>query len=163
VQASRRGEFQVLLGVIRLLHARQRGNLPKVAKEAQGLQDLAEAPLAAQLGLGEEMRALALISLGSTEVWTTRFEAAERHLDHGIALARRIGRPFLEFTGLAYQAAVEIYRSAALAAERSICDLPGTSRYGHSWTSSSMRWDTKPDNRIRRTSPHPAPTRIRSY
>jgi hypothetical protein len=21
-----------------------------------------------------------------------------------------------------------------------------------------MRWDTKPDNRIRRTSPHPAPT-----
>jgi hypothetical protein len=26
-----------------------------------------------------------------------------------------------------------------------------------------MRWDTKPDNRIRRTSPHPAPTRIRSY
>jgi len=26
-----------------------------------------------------------------------------------------------------------------------------------------MRWDTEPDNRIRRTSPHPAPTRIRSY
>jgi hypothetical protein len=23
-----------------------------------------------------------------------------------------------------------------------------------------MRWDTKPDNRIRRTSPHPAPTRF---
>jgi hypothetical protein len=24
-------------------------------------------------------------------------------------------------------------------------------------------WDTKPNNRIRRTSPHPAPTRTRSY
>ena len=57
MEASRRGQFQVLLGVMRLLHARQRGNLPKVAKEAQRLQALAEAPLAAQLGLGEEMRA----------------------------------------------------------------------------------------------------------
>jgi LuxR family transcriptional regulator, maltose regulon positive regulatory protein len=132
VEASRRGKFQVLLGVIRLLHARQRGNLPKVAKEAQGLQALAEAPLAAQLGLGEELRALALISLGSTEVWTTRFEEAERHLDQGIALAHRIGRPFLEFTGLAYQAAVEIYRSAARAAERSMQAIELARQHG--WT-----------------------------
>jgi LuxR family transcriptional regulator, maltose regulon positive regulatory protein len=132
VEASRRGQFQVLLGVIRLVHARQRGNLPEVAKEAQVLQALAEAPLAAQLGLGEEMRALALISLGSTEVWTTRFEAAERHLDQGIALARRIGRPFLEFTGLAYQAAVEIYRSAGRAAERSMQAIELARRHG--WT-----------------------------
>ena len=132
VEASRRGKFQVLLGVIRLQHARQRGNLPEVAKEAQGLQDLAEAPLAAQLGLGEEMRALALISLGSTEVWTTRFEAAERHLDQGITLARRIGRPFLEFTGLAYQAAAEIYRSAGRAAERSMQAIELARRHG--WT-----------------------------
>jgi LuxR family maltose regulon positive regulatory protein len=132
VEASRRGQFQVLLGVVRLLHARQRGNLPEVAKEAQGLQALAEAPLAAQLGLGEEMRALALISLGSTEVWITQFETAERHLNQGIALARRIGRPFLEFTGLAYQAAVEIYRSAARAAERSMQAIELARRHG--WT-----------------------------
>jgi LuxR family maltose regulon positive regulatory protein len=132
VEASRRGQFQVLLGVVRLQHARQRGNLPKVAREAQALQALAEAPLAAQLGLGEEMRALALISLGSTEVWTTQFEPAERHLDQGIALARRIGRPFLEFTGLAYLAAVEIYRSAGRAAERSMQAIELARQHG--WT-----------------------------
>ncbi len=132
VEASRRGKFQVLLGVIRLLHARQRGNLPNVANEAQSMQALADAPLAAQLGLGEELRALALISLGSTEVWTTRFEAAERHLDQGISLARRIRRPYLEFTGLAYQAAVEIYRSAALAAERSLQAIELARQHG--WT-----------------------------
>ena len=131
MEASRRGQFQVLLGVIRLLHARQRGNLPEVAKEAQGLQALAEALLAA-LGLGEEMRALALITLGSTEVWMSQFEAAERHLDQGIALARRIGRPFLEFTGLAYQAAAEIYRSAGRAAERSIQAIELARQHG--WT-----------------------------
>jgi LuxR family transcriptional regulator, maltose regulon positive regulatory protein len=43
VEVSRRGQFQVLLGVVRLLHARQRGNLPKAAEEAQGMQALAEA------------------------------------------------------------------------------------------------------------------------
>jgi LuxR family maltose regulon positive regulatory protein len=36
----------------------------------------------------------------------------------GVALAHRIGRPFLEFTGLAYLAAVDVFRSLASAAER---------------------------------------------
>jgi len=47
-----------------------------------------------------------------------RFEEAERHLDRGVALARLIGRPYLEFTGLAYQAAIEYFRSFARAVER---------------------------------------------
>src|SRR4029079_18703480 len=38
VEASRRGQFQVLLGVIRLLHAPQRGNPPGVREERAGLQ-----------------------------------------------------------------------------------------------------------------------------
>jgi len=132
VPAGRQRQFQVLLGVTRLLHARQRGNLPRAAEEAQRLQALAEAPEAAQPGLGEELRALALINLGSTEVWTTQFEEAERHLDQGTALARRIGRPFLEFTGLAYRAQVEIYRSAGRAAERSMQVIELARRHG--WT-----------------------------
>jgi LuxR family transcriptional regulator, maltose regulon positive regulatory protein len=91
-----------------------------VAEEAERLRAVAEAPDAAQPGLGGELRALALISLGSTEVWTTRLEEAEQHLDQGVALARRIGRPYLEFSGLTYRATVEIYRSSLVrAAERS--------------------------------------------
>jgi LuxR family transcriptional regulator, maltose regulon positive regulatory protein len=105
VPARRRGQVQVLLGVVRLLLARQHGNLPAVAEEAQRLQAAAEAPDAAQPGLGEELRALALINLGITEFWA-RSEEAERHLEQGVALARRIGRPFLEFSGLAHQAAI---------------------------------------------------------
>ena len=97
----------VLLGVVRLLLARQRGDLQAVAEEAQRLQAVAEAPEAALPGLGEELRALALISLGIAEVWAARLDEAQRHLEQGIALARRIGRPFLEFTGLAYLAGVE--------------------------------------------------------
>ena len=127
VPEGRRGPAQVLLGVVRLLLARQRGNLPAVTEEAQRLQTLAEAPQAAQYdlapaaraSLGEELRGLALISLGIAEVWAVRFDQAEPHLEQGVALARRIGRPFLEFTGLAYQAVAEFYQSFPRTAERS--------------------------------------------
>jgi LuxR family transcriptional regulator, maltose regulon positive regulatory protein len=117
VPDARRAQAQLLLGITRLVLARQRWNLQAVAEEAQRLQVLAEAPDAAQPPLGEELRALALISLGSTEFWAAG-EDPERHLEMGVALARRIERPFLEFTGLAYLAAAEIFRSFARAAER---------------------------------------------
>ena len=118
--AGRRSQLRLLLGVVRLLMARERADLPAVVEEAERLRAVAEAPDAAQPGLVGELRALALISLGSTEVWTSRLEEAERHLDQGVALARRIGRPYLELTGLSYRAASEIYRSSLVrAAERS--------------------------------------------
>jgi LuxR family transcriptional regulator, maltose regulon positive regulatory protein len=118
VPEGRQGQAQLLVGMVRLLLARQRGDRPAVAEQAQRLQAAAEAPEAVRPGLGQELRALALISLGSAEFWAARFEEAERHLDQGVALARRIGRPFLEFTGLVYTAS-ELFRSAALAAEHS--------------------------------------------
>src|SRR5215831_18965200 len=131
VPAGRRGQAQLLLGMVRLLLARQRGNRPAVAEEAGRLQALAEAPEAARPGLGQELRALALISLGSTEYWVARFEDAERYLNQGVALARRIGRPYLEFTGLVYAALIEFYGSACLAVEhgRQAAELAGQ----HGW------------------------------
>jgi LuxR family maltose regulon positive regulatory protein len=132
VPAGRRGQAQLLLGVVRLLLARQRGNLPAVAEEARRLQALAEASDGAAAGLGEDLRALALINLGITEFWTARLEEAERHLAQGVALARRISRPYLEFSGLANQAALEIYQSFARAAERSTQAVELARRHG--WT-----------------------------
>jgi LuxR family maltose regulon positive regulatory protein len=135
VAAGRRGQVQLLLGVVGLLLARQRGNLPAVAEEARRLQAMAEAPDAAQPGLGGELRALALINLGMAEYGAARFEEAQRHLEQGVALARRIGRPYLEFTGLAYQAAVDILRSSARGAERSRQAIELAERHG--WTDES--------------------------
>jgi LuxR family maltose regulon positive regulatory protein len=133
VPAGRRGQLQVLLGMVRLLLARQRGDLPAVADHAQRLQAMAEAPDAAQPGLGEELRALALISLGTTEYWTARFDEAQRHLEQGVVLAHRIGRPFLEFTGLAHQAGIDnVWSSYARAAERSRQAIELARRHG--WT-----------------------------
>jgi LuxR family transcriptional regulator, maltose regulon positive regulatory protein len=126
---------QALLGVVRLLLARQRGDLSAAAEQAQRLQALADALETAEdarAGQGEELRALALTSLGITEVLAARREEAERHLEQGIALARRVGRPFLEFTILAYQAVDEFYRSFPRATER--CTQAIELAREHGWT-----------------------------
>ncbi len=133
VPDARRARAQLLLGIARLLVVRQRGDLPAVAEEVRRLEALAEAPDAARRSLGQDLRAWALISLGITEVWTGQFQEAERHLERGIALAHRIGRPFLEFTGLAHLAAVEMFQSYARAAERSRQAIELAERHG--WAS----------------------------
>jgi LuxR family maltose regulon positive regulatory protein len=129
VPDARRGQAQLLLGITRLVLARQRWNLQAVAEEARQLQAVAEAPDAAQPRLGEELGALALISLGTTEFWAAG-EDPERHLEMGVALARRIRRPFLEFTGLAYQTAAGIYQSFPRAAERGRQAIEVAERHG---------------------------------
>ena len=132
VPAGQRGQVRVLLGVVRLSLARQRGDLPAVAEEARRLQIMAEAPDPAQPGLGEDLRALALINLGITEFGAALLEEAEPHLEQGVIQAHRIGRPFLEFSGLAYQAILEMTRSFAAAAERGRQAVELARRHG--WT-----------------------------
>jgi LuxR family maltose regulon positive regulatory protein len=133
VPTERHELAQLLLGIARLLHARECGNLAAVEKEARLLQALADTPEATQRGLGEDLRALTLINLGRAEWWADRFEDAERHLEAGVALARRIGRPYLEFTGLAYQTGFESFRSSyAEAVERGRQAVELAERHG--WT-----------------------------
>jgi hypothetical protein len=109
--ADRRGRSQVVLGVVRMRFARQRGDVPAVAEEAQRLLAPAEAADPAGLGLGGDLRALALIDLGIAELWTARFAEADQHLEDGIALARQLGRPYLEVTALAHWAQLASWRS----------------------------------------------------
>ena len=131
VPATRRVQCQVLIGVVRLLAARQRGNLPAVIEEARRLQAMAETPEVAH-ALGGELRALALVSLGIGQIWAARLAEAAPYLEEGAALARRLGRPYLELTGLAYQAPVELERSFARAAERGSQAVELAERHG--WT-----------------------------
>src|SRR5215472_5280175 len=129
VPDARRAQAHLVLGITRLVLARQRWNLQAVAEEARQLQAMTEAPDAGQPRLGAQLRTLALISLGTTEYWAAG-EDPERHLEMGVALARRIGRPFLEFTGLAYQAAAGIYQSFTRAAERGRQAIELAERHG---------------------------------
>jgi len=134
VPPDRRGQLDVLLGIVRLLLARQRMNLPAASAAARRLRVVADAPDMASLGLGEELRALALINLGITEYWGGRLAEAEPHLAQGVDLARRIGRPYLEFLGLAHRTSIASVRSApyAVAEERARQVIELARRHG--WT-----------------------------
>jgi LuxR family transcriptional regulator, maltose regulon positive regulatory protein len=123
VPADRHGRSQVVLAVMRMRLARQRGDITAVAQEAGRL-------LAPAMTVEADLRALALINLGIAELWTSRFEEADRHLEEGIALARRIGRPFLEVTGLAYWAQLVSWRSFPLGAERSLQAIELANQHG---------------------------------
>ncbi|MGH3161959.1 MAG: LuxR C-terminal-related transcriptional regulator, partial [Streptosporangiaceae bacterium] len=129
------GQARLLLAVVRLLLARQRGDLPAVTEDAGRLRDMAEAAdsEAVEPGLGADLSALALISLGSTESWTGASDDARLHLERGVELARRIGRPYLEFLGLAYRAAGMAWSPSFLSEagySRQAIELAGR----HGWT-----------------------------
>jgi LuxR family maltose regulon positive regulatory protein len=132
VPADRRDRLQVLLASLRIVLARQRGDLAVVVEEAERLLGLVKAPDTAQLGVGGGLRALALINLGIAEVWTARLDEAGHHLEQGTALARRIGLPFLEVTGLAHSAVAASVRPFALAVERSRQAIELARRHGWS-------------------------------
>jgi LuxR family transcriptional regulator, maltose regulon positive regulatory protein len=134
VPAGRRGQAHLLLGVVRLLLARQRGNLPAVAEEARRLQALTEAPDAVPAGLGEDLRALALVNLGITEYWAGRLAEAEPHLDQGITLARKIGRPYLEFLSLAHRTSIATVRSSPYALAEGLARQTIELARRHGWT-----------------------------
>ncbi len=131
VPADRRGRVQVMLAVLRLFLARRLVDIPVVVEQAQRLLALTEGADAARLGLGEDLRAAALISLGIGETWALRFEDAERHLEQGVALARRIGRPYLELHGLVHGAhAMLLFRPDPAQAEWSRQAIELAERHG---------------------------------
>jgi LuxR family transcriptional regulator, maltose regulon positive regulatory protein len=136
VPAERRGHLQVTLAVLRLNLALLRGDVPVLVEEARHLLEPTGTLAAAQMGLGEELRAIALLGLSTTEFWTARFEEADRHLEQARALAHRIGRPYLEFSSLVFRAIVETLQSSALVIEPSTQAIELARRHG--WTDDGL-------------------------
>ena len=132
---DRRRRFQVALASLQLSLARRRGNLAGVVEQVRFLA----APVTGQsdedIALDSDLRAVALMNLGTVEAWSLALPDAERHLREGAALARQIGRPYLEVCCLAQ---VEAYLLAGLAGrelgdQRAGCastKQPRGSRYG---------------------------------
>jgi LuxR family transcriptional regulator, maltose regulon positive regulatory protein len=143
VPSGRRGQTQVLLGVVQLLLSGRTGDQWRRAEQAQRLLAAAEA---ADVGQptdvageartgsrgwdGAELRTLALLEIGNAETWTGRIDQAERHLDQAVAVARRIRWPYLEFMGLVYRAQLELNRWLPRAAELSRQAIDLAERHG---------------------------------
>jgi LuxR family maltose regulon positive regulatory protein len=118
VPGERRQLYELQLASVRLELARRRGDLER-ALAAMGALD---AVLRAQTGhRANDIRALALQTLGVTELWALRLDDARRHLDDALSLARRIGRPYLEVGCLAHLAVAAPFsgQSASAALELS--------------------------------------------
>jgi LuxR family maltose regulon positive regulatory protein len=130
VPPDRRGRSQVVLAVVRMRLARQRGDITAVAQEAERLLAPAMTTRSIEPRLGGDLRALALLNLGAAELWTSRPDEAGRHLADGIALARQIGRPYLEVVGLANEAQLLSWRSFPLGAQRSLQAIELATQHG---------------------------------
>jgi LuxR family maltose regulon positive regulatory protein len=98
---DRQRRLGVAIAALKLSLARRRGQLADVIEQATFLAS----PLAGQSGediaLGSDLRAVALMNLGTVEAFTLALPDAERHLEEGAALAREVGRPYLEVGCLA--------------------------------------------------------------
>jgi LuxR family maltose regulon positive regulatory protein len=132
VPANRQGRFGVNLAIMRLLLAQRRGDLPAVVEEAQRLLAPDDSTDAALPGQSQDLRALALVSVGTAELWALQAGEAERHLEQGAGLARWIGRPWLGVSALAHGGWAVSFRSFGLAAERFVRAIELAQEHG--WT-----------------------------
>jgi LuxR family maltose regulon positive regulatory protein len=81
--------------------ARRRGNLVGVVDQAKFLASPVTGQSDEDIALDSDLRAVALMNLGIIEAWSLGLPDAVRHLQEGAALAREIGRPYLEVACLA--------------------------------------------------------------
>jgi LuxR family transcriptional regulator, maltose regulon positive regulatory protein len=98
---DRQRRLQVAIASLKLSLARRRGHLAGVIEQVRLLVSPVTGQSDEDIALGSDLRAVALMNLGTVEAWTLGLPDAERHLQEGAALAREIGRPYLEVGCLA--------------------------------------------------------------
>jgi LuxR family transcriptional regulator, maltose regulon positive regulatory protein len=90
----------VAIASLKLSLAARRGHLAGVAEQARFLDSPVTGQSDEDIALESDLRAVALMNLGTVEA-SLGLPDAERHLQEGAALAREIGRPYLEVRCLA--------------------------------------------------------------
>jgi LuxR family maltose regulon positive regulatory protein len=101
---ERQRRLRVAVASLQLSLARRRGQLAGVIEQARVLTSPVTGQSDEDIALGSDLRAVALMNLGTAEAWTLGLPDApdaERHLREGADLARQIGRPYLEVGCLA--------------------------------------------------------------
>ena len=98
---GRRRRLQVAIASLHLWLAQRRADLAGVVEQVKFLASPVTGESGADIALDADLRALALLHLGTAEAWSLGQQDAQRHLREGAALARRIGRPYLEVGCLA--------------------------------------------------------------
>ncbi len=118
VPPARRRRLAVAIASLRLAMARRSGQFMEVIEQVRLLDASIADESNEQIAMGSELRAVALMNLGIVETWSGRLADAERHLSEGAALAKTIGRPYLEVACRAHQGFPSKTVSVATARER---------------------------------------------
>jgi LuxR family maltose regulon positive regulatory protein len=132
---DRRHQLRMAIASLDLLSARLRGHFDGVFEQVGALPSPAVGQSSTDVALGGDLRAVALLNLGVTEAWSLRLADSERHLLEGAALARGIGRPYLEVACLAHLGFASTIHSFALARQRCEEAIALAARHG---------WDAEP-------------------
>jgi LuxR family maltose regulon positive regulatory protein len=134
--SDRQRRFQVAIASLKLWLARRRGHLAGVTEQVTFLASPVTGQSDEDIALDSDLRAVALMNLGIVEAWSPLgLEDAERHLQEGAALAREIGRPYLEVGCLAQLGFASRIHSLATARRRCQEAVALAARHG---------WDAEP-------------------
>ncbi len=115
---DRRRRLELAITSLQLWLAQRRGHLAGVVEQAGFLAAPVTGRCGEEIALASDLRAVGLMNLGTVEAWSLALTDAERHLREGAALAREIGRPYLEVGCLAQLGSVA---ADSLAAARERC------------------------------------------
>jgi LuxR family maltose regulon positive regulatory protein len=132
---DRRRRLRVAIASLKLSLARRRGHLVDVLEQVKLLASPVTGQSDEDIALGSDLRAVALMNLGTAEAWSLGLEGAERHLQEGAVLAREIGRPYLEVGCLAQLAFASKIHPFATTQRRCREAIALAERYG---------WGTEP-------------------
>jgi LuxR family maltose regulon positive regulatory protein len=127
VPDERRRLFDMRLASARLWLAGQRGDLETARRVVPSF----EADSADALARSKDHRASALMNLGIAELWALHWDDARRDLEG--ALARRIGRPYLEVGCLAHLALLAVFSGSSIPLGLRLSEEAVTIAEAHGW------------------------------
>jgi LuxR family maltose regulon positive regulatory protein len=126
---DRQRRLRVAIASLKLSLAGRRGHLAGVTDQVTFLASPVTGQSDEEIALGSDLRAVALMNLGIVEAWSG-LPDAERHLQEGAALARDIGRPYVEVGCLAHLGFASKIHSFATTQRRCREAIALADRYG---------------------------------
>ena len=132
---DRQRRLWVAIAALKLSLARRRGHLADVLEQVEFLNSPVTGQSDEDIALGSDLRAVALMNLGTVEAWSLALPDAERHLQEGAILARASGRPYLEVSCLAQLGFASKIHSFAITQMRCREAIAAAERHG---------WGTEP-------------------
>jgi len=129
---DRQRHLRVAIASLQLWLARRRADLAGVVEQVRFLASPVTGQSGEDIALGSDLRAVALMNLGTVEAWSLALHDAERHLQEGAVLARKIGRPYLEVACLAQLGFAS--KTGSLAAARRRCHEAIALAERHGWS-----------------------------